>query len=290
MMVIWHMHHPKVPAYVHSCNNCRKEILTGHRYECETCSDFDLCEECYRKPIGRNHAHDLKKCPVTAQGQSELQASQNRERAIRLHMQLLVHASGCRNPRCPSANCSKMKHLLKHGATCITRATGGCHICRRIWALLQIHARQCRERQCPVPRCRDLKEHLRRMQNQMDSRRRSAYRQGVNNDQTEAQRRREIQNIQGGARRGGKGRDSQAKTKSSGGSRSKESKSKSKSSGSRARSSTAPKRSRSGGSAPKSSGGRAPKRSRAPAPAERPAPPPAPRPTRSGRTPKRSRS
>jgi hypothetical protein len=67
--------------------------------------------------------------------------------------------------------------LLKHGATCTMRATGGCHICRRIWALLQIHARQCRQTTCPVPRCRDLKEHLRRLQRQqaaMESRRRQA--------------------------------------------------------------------------------------------------------------------
>jgi hypothetical protein len=93
-------------------------------------------------------------------------ARRDRARSIQLHMQLLVHASGCVNQACPSANCSKMKALLKHGATCTMRATGGCHICRRIWALLQIHARQCRQTTCPVPRCRDLKEHLRRLQRQ----------------------------------------------------------------------------------------------------------------------------
>ena len=99
---------------------------------------------------------------------------------IQLHLELLVHASGCVNQACPSANCSKMKALLKHGATCTMRATGGCHKCRRCWALLQIHARQCRQtegapagrcyryRACPVPRCRDLKEHLRRLQRRCD--------------------------------------------------------------------------------------------------------------------------
>ena len=99
---------------------------------------------------------------------------------IQLHLELLVHASGCVNQACPSANCSKMKALLKHGATCTMRATGGCHKCRRCWALLQIHARQCRQtegapagrccryRACPVPRCRDLKEHLRWLQRQQE--------------------------------------------------------------------------------------------------------------------------
>ena len=291
MMVIWHMHHPKVPAYVHSCYGCRKEILTGHRHECPTCTDFNLCGECYRKPIGQAHPHKLKKLSVTAAGESELQASRNRERAIRLHMQLLVHASACRNPRCPSVNCSKMKHLLKHGATCVTRATGGCHICRRIWALLQIHAGQCRERQCTVPRCRDLKEHLRRMQNQMDSRRRSAYRQGVDNDQTEAQRRRTIQNM-GGARRGGKSSNGQttAIAKPSGGSRRRKAKAKPKGKAkakpkakakarakadvARARAARAPKRSRSSSAMPKPGRGRAPKRARASVPGEGTTPPP----------------
>jgi len=277
MMVIWHMHHPKMPAYVHSCNICRKDIVSGHRWECGTCADFDLCDDCKNKPAGR-HPHELKKVPVTAAGQNELQASKNRERAIRLHMQLLVHASGCRNPRCPSANCSKMKHLLKHGATCITRATGGCHICRRIWALLQIHARQCRERNCPVPRCRDLKEHLRRMQNAMDSRRRSAYRRGVNNDQATDARRAAIRNMARGSSKGVRG-GSQSKAKSSSGRGRVKSDSKAK-----GRASRPTKRGR--GDAK----GRAPKRSRAqqqaaPAPAQ-----PRPQPTRSGRTPKRSRN
>jgi E1A/CREB-binding protein len=107
-------------------------------------------------------------------------------------MQLLQHASGCRNQQCPSANCNKMKvrerqafilldrssqNLLKHGANCTTRVQGGCAICRRIWALLQIHARQCRREACVVPKCRQLKEQLRALaqqQAQMDERRRAA--------------------------------------------------------------------------------------------------------------------
>ena len=84
--------------------------------------------------------------------------------SIQLHMQLLVHALQCQRADCPSQNCSKMKALLKHGASCKTRAARGCQICRRIWALLQIHARHCKtQSNCPVPRCRDLKDHLRRL-------------------------------------------------------------------------------------------------------------------------------
>ena len=71
-----------------------------------------------------------------------------------------------------------MQALLKHGSTCQLRATGGCHICRRIWALLQIHARGCKTTNCPVPRCKDLKEHLRRLARQQqasEARRRAEY-------------------------------------------------------------------------------------------------------------------
>ena len=71
-----------------------------------------------------------------------------------------MHASRCRDSDCPSTNCAKMKILLRHGATCNKRATGGCSTCRRIWMLLQIHARRCSvpsDKKCPVPRCADLK-------------------------------------------------------------------------------------------------------------------------------------
>jgi len=105
-------------------------------------------------------------------------------------MQLLQHAAACRSAACPSANCTKMKNLLKHGAACTTRVQGGCAICRRIWALLQIHARcvraaptgppkgapenrQCRREACAVPKCRPLREQLRALaqqQAQMDER------------------------------------------------------------------------------------------------------------------------
>ena len=87
-------------------------------------------------------------------------------RSIRLHMRLLDHASACRAADCPSANCGKMKDLLRHGATCTTRVQGGCAICRRIWALLQIHARQCTRGSCPVPKCASLKAQLAQMQQQ----------------------------------------------------------------------------------------------------------------------------
>ena len=178
LMVLYHLHNPTAPAYIYVCNHCQSDILTGNRWHCSTCSDFDVCDSCYKKT---KHQHKLTAIPVREDVKEDTAKTKKeraeRQRSIQLHMQLLVHASGCTNTECPSSNCSKMKALMTHGATCKLRATGGCHVCRRIWALLQIHARQCRVNPCPVPRCQDLKEHLRRLhrqQQQMDDRRRAA--------------------------------------------------------------------------------------------------------------------
>mmetsp|Transcript_10188 Transcript_10188/g.33388 ORF Transcript_10188/g.33388 Transcript_10188/m.33388 type:complete len:1160 (-) Transcript_10188:777-4256(-) len=180
MMSLYHMHNPDVPKFTVACSNCGSDINTGVCFNSEKDPEFHLCQDCYHT----NHKHFMDKAPfrrsaVGGDSHGHLTEEQRRERqrSIQLHMQLLQHASGCRNNECPSANCSKMKNLLKHGATCTTRVQGGCAICRRIWALLQIHARQCRRDSCLVPKCRQLKEQLRALaqqQAQMDERRRAA--------------------------------------------------------------------------------------------------------------------
>jgi E1A/CREB-binding protein len=180
MMSLYHLHNPDVPKFLVSCSNCNMDINVGYCYNSEKDPEFHLCQGCYQK----NHKIYADKGPfrrsiVGGDSQAQLTEEQrrDRQRSIQLHMQLLQHASGCRNEQCPSANCNKMKNLLKHGATCITRVQGGCAICRRIWALLQIHARQCRRETCMVPKCRQLKEQLRALaqqQAQMDERRRAA--------------------------------------------------------------------------------------------------------------------
>jgi E1A/CREB-binding protein len=176
MMVLWHLHNRDAPKFVSQCATCSREILTGYRFHCPTCADFDQCHECYSNPNAMRHPHQLKAIPVTAQAQ-ELTAEQRRERqrSIQLHMTLLQHAATCTNPKCPSANCAKMKGLLKHGSQCKIKAGGGCNVCKRIWALLQIHARQCKQQQCPVPNCMAIRERVRQLKKQqqaMDDRRR----------------------------------------------------------------------------------------------------------------------
>lgn len=188
MMVLWHLHNRDAPKFVQQCTTCSREILQGYRYHCPTCADFDQCEECVRNPNAVRHPHPLKPIPVASGQQTELTEAQRKERqrSIQLHMTLLLHAATCQNQKCPSANCQKMKGLLKHGAQCKQKATGGCNVCKRIWALLQIHARQCKQSPCPVPNCMAIRERVRQLKQQqqaMDDRRRqqmnSAYRMGA---------------------------------------------------------------------------------------------------------------
>ncbi|KAF1329179.1 Histone acetyltransferase, partial [Globisporangium splendens] len=189
MMALYHLGNPNPNAYIYECNACTQDIVTGNRWHCHTCPDFDVCDACYEK---EKHEHPLEMIPTSgvsggkggahgsghaALTEEQRRVQENRAKNVRLHMQLLVHSSTCANGSCGSSNCEKMKELMRHGAQCKLRAYGGCTICRRVWALLQLHARQCREYECKVPRCHDLREHVRKLQLQqqlMDDRRRAA--------------------------------------------------------------------------------------------------------------------
>jgi len=177
MMVLWHLHNRDQPKFVQQCAICSREILTGYRYHCPTCADHDQCHDCVTNPNTPRHAHQLKPIAVGTGQQNEMTEKQRKERqrSIQLHMTLLLHAATCVSPKCPSANCTKMKGLLKHGGQCKIKATGGCSVCKRIWALLQLHARQCKQTTCPVPNCMAIRERFRQLKKQqqaMDDRRR----------------------------------------------------------------------------------------------------------------------
>ncbi|CAD5186956.1 unnamed protein product [Musa acuminata subsp. malaccensis] len=174
MMVLYHLHNPTAPAFVTTCNVCHHDIEAGQGWRCETCPDFDVCNACYQKG-GIDHPHMLTNHPSTADRDAQnKEARAKRVLQLRKMLDLLVHASQCRSPQCQYPNCRKVKGLFRHGIQCRTRASGGCVLCKKIWYLLQIHSRACKESECSVPRCRDLKEHLRRLQQQSDSRRRAA--------------------------------------------------------------------------------------------------------------------
>ncbi|XP_039071861.1 histone acetyltransferase HAC1-like isoform X1 [Hibiscus syriacus] len=175
MMILYHLHNPTAPAYVTSCKICYLDIETGQGWHCEVCPDYDVCNACYRKDGGVDHPHKLTNNPSLAEHDAQnKEARQLRVLQLRKMLDLLVHASQCRSAHCQYPNCRKVKGLFRHGIQCKTRASGGCVLCKKMWYLLQLHARACKESGCHVPRCRDLKEHLRRLQQQSDSRRRAA--------------------------------------------------------------------------------------------------------------------
>ncbi|GMN48158.1 hypothetical protein TIFTF001_017334 [Ficus carica] len=175
MMVLYHLHNPTAPAFVTTCNICHLDIETGQGWRCEVCTDYDVCNACYQKDGNSQHPHKLTNHPSIADRDAQnKEARQMRVQQLRKMLDLLVHASQCRSAQCLYHNCRKVKGLFRHGIQCKTRASGGCVLCKRMWYLLQLHARACKESECHVPRCRDLKEHLRRLQQQSDSRRRAA--------------------------------------------------------------------------------------------------------------------
>uniref|UniRef100_A0A7N0TWK9 histone acetyltransferase n=1 Tax=Kalanchoe fedtschenkoi TaxID=63787 RepID=A0A7N0TWK9_KALFE len=173
MMVLYHLHNPTAPAFVTTCNVCLLDIEAGQGWRCEICPEYDVCNSCYQK--GVVHQHALTNYPSNAERDAQNQeARQQRVLQLRKMLDLLVHASQCRSALCQYPNCRKVKGLFRHGITCKTRASGGCVVCKKMWYLLQLHARACKESECHVPRCRDLKIHMRRLQQQSDSRRRAA--------------------------------------------------------------------------------------------------------------------
>ena len=180
MMVLFHLHNRDAPKFVQQCAVCAREILSGFRFHCPTCADFDLCQECNSKAernVIQKHQHSLKKIPVNTDGKTQQTDEQRKERqrSIQLHMTLLLHAAACSSRACQSQNCQKMKNLLKHGESCVTKHAGGCNICKRIYTLLQIHARQCKEENCPVPKCQAFRRRFKQLalqQRAMDDRRR----------------------------------------------------------------------------------------------------------------------
>jgi len=209
MMVLWHLQNRDAPKYVQQCVACNREILSGKRYHCNSCPDYDLCETCYKDPKTNRGSctHKLQAIKVESEGQSETSGlteaqRKQRQRNLELHIQLIEHASRCTSPSCSSKNCAKMKEYLQHARNCKvniqmslfcsaklynqpshvfsfmclqTKVVGGCRICKRIWTLLRIHAQRCKEPVCPIPQCMIIREKMRELKKQqqaMDDRRR----------------------------------------------------------------------------------------------------------------------
>ena len=184
MMVLWHLHNRDAPKFVQQCVACNREILSGKRWHCNTCPDYDLCQMCYSDPkTDRGKCrHKLQPISVEAENGKDSSSSgltaeqrKQRQRNLMLHIQLIEHAAKCRSATCTSTNCAKMKNYLKHSGQCKVKVSGGCKICKRIWTLLRIHAQKCKNKNCPIPQCTAIREKMRQLQKQqqaMDDRRR----------------------------------------------------------------------------------------------------------------------
>jgi hypothetical protein len=66
-MILYHLHNPSQPAFVHTCNVCSQPIASGFRYYCAECPDLDLCEGCKATV---SHPHPL--VPVAASASAML--------------------------------------------------------------------------------------------------------------------------------------------------------------------------------------------------------------------------
>lgn len=182
MMVLWHLHNRDAPKFVQQCVACSREILSGKRYHCNSCPDYDLCQDCHSDPKVNRGACTHQLTPIAVEpdasqernGLTDAERLQ-RQRNLMMHIQLIEHASGCVSKSCSSSNCLKMKNYLRHASICREKVQGGCKICKRIWTLLRIHAQKCKKAKCPIPQCIAIREKMRQLQKQqqaMDDRRR----------------------------------------------------------------------------------------------------------------------
>lgn len=78
MMVLYHLHNPDAPAFTHTCNECQTTI-SGPRYSCEQCKDFDMCIECKKT---KTHPHKLKLINDAAQVQSQQELRRRRAQVL----------------------------------------------------------------------------------------------------------------------------------------------------------------------------------------------------------------
>lgn len=188
MMILYHLHNPNAPAFISSCTICHVELEAGQGWKCKSCSDYDVCNGCYSSKEVQRHPHKFVARTIPAD-QNTANSDDRKQRMLQLRMMLevLVHASKCREASCQFGKCRNMKDLFRHGFTCSKRAAGGCSLCKRMWFLLTAHARSCKESGvCSVPRCTDLRKHLRRTQQQQESRRRAAVNEMIRQRAAEA--------------------------------------------------------------------------------------------------------
>ena len=189
VMVLFQLHNPTAPKFLQQCCACYRDITHGTRYHCNSCSNFDLCEDCY-EPVTTGlwakrdacFAHDKshKFTAVDMEAPEETQKSrEERKKSLKAHIELLEHAGTCPGaPGCTLHNCQRLKQFFQHVPSCEIKPKKDCKVCTRLLSLCTMHARMCNASgTCPIPFCDRIRERykrLRRQQQLMDDRRRQA--------------------------------------------------------------------------------------------------------------------
>jgi hypothetical protein len=195
MMVIYHMHKPHAPSFVHSCNYCSKPIKSGLRYACQTCEEFDICEQCKKDSetgSRQEHEHPLVPFPSTGTGEEQVKLSEDN-----YILSIMDHACNKCNG-CADLSCQRLRKFLDHQTTCMEspptpivatpsvlipnvlshsvpvlqestpmkhagQLSSSCNICKKLRAFEQRHSRICRlmGNVCKVPFCNFFKERQR---------------------------------------------------------------------------------------------------------------------------------
>lgn len=198
MMILYQLHNPSEPKFVQRCAGCACDIVTGNRFHCNICPNYDLCQSCHgaillpqSKRKGSTLSHDRTHTFVRMGVGASVTAAKSRDdgsigsredkaKALNAYLEVLSHAAHCSGPpSCRLHNCAKMKQLFGHVKTCEVTHSNGCKICARLLSLIVVHARSCtvRVEGCPLPYCdkiRERNERVRRQQLFMDDRRRQA--------------------------------------------------------------------------------------------------------------------
>jgi hypothetical protein len=147
-----------------TCDHCEEEI-SGPRYSCSTCIDFDLCSTCVQSSVA--HPHDLQLCAPTTAATPALDSNDA--------MQMLAafpHAAVCAG--CELAHCTRVRRMVDHLLKCPANTT--CTSCRRVLLFLANHARVCKlpTGTCKVLQCEKLRNQSRSHAIQSSDRRMAA--------------------------------------------------------------------------------------------------------------------
>jgi hypothetical protein len=90
-------------------DSCSQRDRSLPRMTCRTVTPASPHHSSHRQLHPASIPFILQVGATKEQSAQDAAARRDRARSIQLHMQLLLHASGCVNPACPSANCSKIK-------------------------------------------------------------------------------------------------------------------------------------------------------------------------------------